>query len=313
MAGSSRVLIAAGQSLGDRSDKDVMTAGVVKPSARDQALCCLGKLPPFSPVLTRLIATLADEDVSFGTIADLIEKDIVLAGNILRLVNSALYGMIGRVSSVRHAVSLLGIAKLRNATLSLSVSRMWARLKTPPGWSSPRFNLHSVAVGLLADRLSQRLPVLHAEGAFIAGLFHDLGHFLIAVALPKEHTDILRLAKMGGATLSDYQREVLGITHAELSAEALAVWNLPESIQMAVRFHHRPEEDPTPAEKGELRLSSVIAAANACVHQLGMPVEFVEQHDGDPKVILERLDSRLDAASVLEEFENELSAIRRFF
>jgi HD-like signal output (HDOD) protein len=266
-----------------------MTAGVVKPSPRDQALSCLGKLPPFSPVLTRLIATLADEEVSFGKVADLIEKDIVLAGNILRLVNSALYGMSGRVNSVRHAVSLLGIAKLRNATLSMSVARMWARLKTPPGWSSSRFNLHSVAVGILTDLLSQKLPVLYPEGAFIAGLFHDLGQLLIAVALPKEHTDILRLMKMGGATLSDYQRDVLGITHAELSAEALAVWNLPESIQTAVRFHHQPEEDPTPAEKADLRLSAVIAAANACVHQLGMPVESVEQHDGDPKVILERL------------------------
>jgi len=290
-----------------------MTAAVVKPSARDQALACLGKLPPFSPMLTRVIATLAEEDVSFGKVADLIEKDTVLAGNILKLVNSALYGRRGTVNSVRHAVSLLGIAKLRNATLSLSVSRMWSRLKTPPGWSSAQFNLHSVAVAILADLLSQKLPVIYAEGAFTAGLFHDLGHLLIAVALPQEHADILELARMDAKSLSDCQREVLDITHAELSAEALAVWNLPESIQAAVRYHHRLEADPTIAAPGEIRLSAVIAAANACVHQLGMPVQLLEPCEGDPKIALARLDSSLDANCVLEDFETELTGIRRFF
>ena len=290
-----------------------MAATVVKPGARDQALACLGRLPPFSPMLTRVIATLADQDVSFGKVADLIEKDTVLAGNILRLVNSALFGMRGKVNSVRHAVSLLGIAKLRNATLSLSVSRMWAGLKTPPGWSSARFNLHSVAVAILSDLLTQKLSVIYPEGAFTAGLFHDLGHLLIAVALPQEHAAILATAKKGEKSLSECQREMLGITHAELSAEALGVWNLPESIQTAVRYHHQPEADPTPVAPGEVRLSETIATANACVHHLGMPVELIEKHDGDPKILLARLDANLDAAAVLEDLESELTSIRRFF
>ena len=82
--------------------------------------------------MNRLIASLASDDVSFAKIADLIEKDTVLAGNILKLVNSALYGLAGTVNSIRHAVSLLGITKLRNAALSMSVARMWNQVKTPP-------------------------------------------------------------------------------------------------------------------------------------------------------------------------------------
>src|SRR5271154_6752662 len=117
---------------------------------RERALRTLGELPPFSPILNRLIASLAHEDVSFAKIADLIEKDTVLAGNILRLVNSALYGLPGTINSIRHAVSLLGITKLRNATLSMSVARMWNQLKTPPGWSMARFNLHSIGVAFMA-------------------------------------------------------------------------------------------------------------------------------------------------------------------
>lgn len=290
-----------------------MTAAVGKPTPRERALTCLGKLPPFSPVLTRVIATLASEEVSFGKVAEVIEKDTVLAGNVLKMVNSALYGFQGKVNSVRHAVSLLGIMKLRNATLSLSVARMWSRVKTAPRWSSARFNLHSVAVAILADLLSQRLPVIYAEGAFTAGLFHDLGQLLIAVGLREEYIEIMALFGEGGRTLSECQEQVLGFGHAELSAEALAVWNLPLSIQTAARYHHAPDDDPTLAARGEIRLSRIIASSNVCVHLLGMPVDVVEQQEGDPKVVLRSLDPNLDVNSVLENFDTELAAIRRYF
>lgn len=104
-----------------------MTGSAAPSHAKEQALRALAQLPPFSPILNRLIASLAQEDVSFAKISDLIEKDTALAGNVLRLVNSALYGLRGTVNSIRHAVSLLGIAKLRNATLSMSVARMWSQ------------------------------------------------------------------------------------------------------------------------------------------------------------------------------------------
>src|SRR6266481_3905978 len=167
------------------ADMKNVTVSVNAPNVRDRALVALGKLPPFSPILNRLIASLASEDVSFAKAADLIEKDTVLAGNILRLVNSALYGLRGTVNSIRHAISLLGIAKLRNATLSMSVARMWSQVKTPPGWSMASFNLHSVGVGILADLLAQGRAVEYSEGAFAAGLFHDLGLLLVALGLPE--------------------------------------------------------------------------------------------------------------------------------
>src|ERR1700693_5560200 len=72
-------------------------------NVKDQALRALAQLPPFSPILNRLIASLAQEDVSFAKISDLIEKDTVLAGNVLRLGKSALYGLRGNVQLLRHA------------------------------------------------------------------------------------------------------------------------------------------------------------------------------------------------------------------
>lgn len=273
----------------------------------------LGKLPPFSPILNRLMASLAHEDVSFAKLADLIEKDTVLAGNILRLVNSALYGLRGTVNSIRHAIALLGLAKLRNATLSMSVARMWTQVKTPAGWSMNQFNLHSVAVAILADVVTQRRATNYAEGAFAAGLFHDLGQLLVAVGLPKEYEQIAAVCHKSGKDPIEAESELLGITHAELSAEALAVWNLPEPIQMAVRYHTDSKLDPTLLDPGELSLSMVLQAADRYVRGIGISVRLFEDQLGDEGPTLESLGLGDRLPTIIGEFENEFAAIKPYF
>ncbi len=242
-----------------------MTVPVPAVSLREQALGSLGKLPPFPPILNRLLASLAQENVSLSKIAELIEKDTVLAGNVLKLVNSALYGRSATVNSVRHAVSLLGVNKLRNATLGMSVTRMWSQVRTPQAWSMARFNLHSVATAILADIISQAAPVEYAEGAFAAGLFHDLGRLLIAIGLPEEHEQVNRLCAGSVVSRSEWELEILGFTNTDLAADALARWNLPEEIRAAVRFQHAPESPGG----GKISLAEVIQASNAYINALG--------------------------------------------
>jgi HD-like signal output (HDOD) protein len=287
------------------------TAGT--PTVRERSLIALGQLPPFSPILNRLIASLANEDVSFAKIADLIEKDTVLAGNILKLVNSALYGLSGTVNSIRHAVSLLGISKLRNAALSMSVARMWSQVKTPAGWSTPNFNQHSVGVGILSDLLAQRLDVEYAEGAFAAGLFHDLGLLLVAIGMHDEYRQLTLLTQKNNRWEPEYEIQVLGMTHAELSAEALAQWKLPEEIQTAVRYHGSPELDPTTVKAGQLTLSRVLNAADRYVKGTGVFVSLFESPSEDPQAALDQLGIGERLPAILNEFDGEFTAIKSYF
>lgn len=280
---------------------------------KDQALRALGQLPPFSPILNRLISSLAQEDVSFAKIADLIEKDTALAGNVLRLVNSALYGLRGTVNSIRHAVSLLGIAKLRNATLSMSVARMWSQVKTPPGWSMAKFNLHSVGVAILSDVVAQRRAVDYSEGAFAAGLFHDLGLLLVALGLPEEYKQIALLHHQSPKWTVEYERQVLGLTHVELSAEALAVWNLPEPIQRAVRFSDTPDLDPTVIQTDGVSLSRVLNVADRYVKGIGTSINLFEGTPEDGTLALESIGLGDRLPTVLSEFEHEFSSIQAYF
>lgn len=259
------------------------------------------------------MASLAQEDVSFSKLADLIEKDTVVAGNILKLVNSALYSLRGRVNSVRHAVSLLGVNKLRNATLTMSVARMWKQVKTPPGWSMGSFNLHSAGVAILSDLLAQKLQVDYAEGAFAAGLFHDLGWLLVALGCPEEFKQLTLLCRQGERWAAEYEFQVLGTSHAELAAEALAVWNLPEPIQAAVRFHKTPELDPAANGFDHVPLSRIINVADQYLEGMGSTVSLYETNrDGAPN-LKDVLGLGIGLAVVLEEFETEFAAIKPYF
>jgi HD-like signal output (HDOD) protein len=276
-----------------------------------KALQTLGTLPPFSPVLNKLLASLADENVSFAELSDWIEKDTVIAGNILHLVNSALYARRGTVNSVRHALSLLGVNKLRNAVLGMSITKMWRHVRTPSSWSMARFNMHSAATAMLSDLIAQTAPVEYPEGAFVAGLLHDVGRLLIAIGLPHQHEEIIALHERDLAPRIECEHRVLGFTHTDLSAAALAVWNLPQPIQAAVQHHHhlptKPESDLHP-------LSSVLAASNAYVNSMGVSLL---PEPGSPRgnpMVLDPLQLTPQAqADILQQFKTEFETMSPFF
>ncbi|MGH9722104.1 MAG: HDOD domain-containing protein [Bryobacteraceae bacterium] len=275
------------------------------PCHKELILKALDKLPPFSPVLNRVLATLADEDVSFGELAGLIETDTVLAGNLLRIVNSPLYGHRATINSVRHGVAIIGLNRIRNLVLALTVSSKWAKTAVPRRWSHRHFNLHSLAVAVLSDLLILEFPAPYPEGAFVAGLLHDIGKLLIAMAVPDEFEKICALCESGESTMEAAEQHLLGISHAEVSGLVLEKWNLPLPIRQAVTSHH----SPMTADCGRLHLAHVVQIADHYVnaHNLGMPpywlkpdagVSFAEFGLGD---IIQK---------VAESFQTEFAAIR---
>lgn len=280
---------------------------------RDLALRSLDQLPPFSPVVNHVMASLSDDDVSFAKLAVQIESDTVLSGNVLRMVNSVLYGRRGTVSSIPAAISILGINKLRNLLLGLSVTRLWARVRTPPGWSTARFNDHSMAVAVMGDILVQKAKVDYPEGAFVAGLLHDLGRLMLAITLPEEFLRVQVERKNTGKPLEQCEQELLEVSHSELSAAALARWNLPPAIQKAVLYHHRWEADPNPVPAGYAALSTALAAANEIVNANGRSITLndvdVPANAGQALV---QLGLSLEDGTLLEAFEAEFKAVRGY-
>lgn len=270
----------------------------------------LDQLPPFSPVMSKLMASMANDDASFAHLAAMIERDTVLSGNVLRLVNSALYGRRGTVSSVRAAVSILGLTKLRNFVLGFSVSQVLARVKAPSVWDMGRFNTHSAAVAVLADQIVQRGRIDYPEGAFAAGLLHDLGKLMIATSLPDEYRAVLDGAAQSGRPEEDVELERLDTTHSELSAAALARWGLPVPIQKAVLYHHRSADDPMMGERQSLPLSAAVEAADNIADALGHGLSPQPPPDAGVPEALRRIGMEGEESRILANFEAEFAAMR---
>jgi len=277
-------------------------------SLKKQALAALENLPPFPPVLNHLMAALSGEDVSFAILGDLIEKDAVLTGWLLGAVNSVLYVRHGKISSVRHALSVLGTEKVRETVLQRSASYLLQR-DPVTGFSSERFNRHSAAVAILSDLIAQRTAVQFPEGAFLAGLLHDIGRLLIVIGLPDEYQSILHEYQTSSLTWVECERKILGFAHPELSSAVLALWKVPEPIQRAVAEHH----DPVPSG-GDMTLGWVLNAANQYVNSSGESILMTRKTDAAGSAWMKTLDLDHDAlALLLADYQAEQHAIAHYF
>lgn len=285
------------------------TAGRTPMTVHAKAIGQLGKLPPFSPVLTKLMASLADEDVSFSEVAATIEKDTVLAGNVLRMVNSARYGLRGTVNSVRHAVSLLGLSRIRNTAMSISLGQLYTKLNAHPQWSHRQFNMRSTAEAIMADQLAQHIDADYPEGGFAAGLLHHLGLLLAAIAIQAEF-DQMRLDYTAGAhLLVECERLRWGFAHTELTGSILREWNLPTPIQSAVRT-----DLPIPSDATPVPLARLVLASSRLSGRLSIPIQpWMRPPEGLPMDVFEELGLQDKAPLILERFHTEFEATRSFF
>jgi HD-like signal output (HDOD) protein len=255
------------------------------------------------------MASLAVDDVSFADLATVIEKDTILAGSVLRLVNSAFYARRGTVNSVKHAVSVLGVDKLRNLSMSMSLARMWNTAGLPAGWSSRTFNEHAVASAILADLLAVEFNVEYAEGAFTAGLLQNVGLVLIAIGLPSQYADIQQAYNSGAGDIADYEEGFVGVSHAELSGEILNRWRLPAPIAEAVSRHHGPHGAGRPYP-----LSRIVDLSDQIAERQGIMAQpWMRRPEGTPEETIGSVGLHQRASYLLESFRTEYEAIKPFF
>lgn len=256
----------------------------------------------------RLVGKLTRVDIDVREVVDLIGKDPVLCGQVLRAVNSARYARRAKVHRVEDAVNLVGIATLRKLALGCTVSSLFGQGKPSTSWSNLRFNLHSAAVAIFTEILAAHVPVANSEAAFVAGLLHDIGKFAIAINLKKEYEMILEMKSSSGRTLSECEHEIIGVDHAEISGLMLARWELPPYLHRAAFYHHRPDE----AEQPKPSLSHLLNVSDQFIHHLGMSVEVCDTANL-PECSLAVCGEELPREKVLAQFHDEYGELSEFF
>ena len=240
---------------------------MAKNSLRDKVLPVLKRLPTLSAGTGRLLSALSKRDIEAGKLSAIVQDDPMLAVNVLQLANSGVFGRLRRIESIKHAVSLLGPYTLRRYALGWTFTNIWRKLQDLPRWSTSKFTMHSEATALLADILCDYVPVGSSDGAFIAGLVHDIGKFVICSEAAAHLDFIMSVRELGQQSPTEVERNVLGIDHAEISSMAAANWGLNDDICHAIHCHHEPHLDATGAE---LNLSFILHKADRFVNGLGL-------------------------------------------
>jgi putative nucleotidyltransferase with HDIG domain len=280
---------------------------------RAELLAAIDELPPLPLVLNRLLHPLNGGNASSAQVAALIERDAVLSDSVLRGVNSACYGLNSTVTSIGHAVSMLGFSTVRNLALAFSLRRMLTPTHTAPPRLYARYYQHSLSCAILCRYLATYTVIENAEAGFTAGLLHDIGKLFILTSLPGMLPMIVERFESGEGSYEQAEQAVLKVTHSELGRMVLEKWRLPACIQQAVEYHHHPADCPREPDC-RLTLAGIVHAADLYVNEYGLEILPTRRGNSYPAIrALEDLGLRQKLPEVLEKFKNEYESIRSLF
>ncbi|RLB42376.1 MAG: hypothetical protein DRH12_05820 [Deltaproteobacteria bacterium] len=217
----------------------------------------LKNLPTLPHILLKLIKACNETRGSLKEVSQIIEKDPSLSSKILRLVNSAYYGLPRKVRKMENAVTLLGTTAIKNVAISASIYEAF-KIRGNGLFNLKRYWWHSLKTAILAKKLSEKIGYEAPDEAFLTGLMHDIGRLVLWVNFKKQYRGLLELYGSRPELLLAGEIR-LGATHCEVGAWLLEKWNLPSFMADAVLYHHEPLE----RIKDSFPLVQIIYVANA--------------------------------------------------
>ncbi|MBL8086737.1 MAG: HDOD domain-containing protein [Chthonomonas sp.] len=204
-------------------------------------------LPSIPAAALKVLQETESSTSTASSVAQILSTDQALSARILRLANSAYYGLSRRVGNLSEAVVVLGMRTVRNLAIVAS-SYPWMT-KPVPGYElgTKELWLHSFGVAIGAQLAAKRANSPLEEQAFTSGLLCDIGKLALSVWFENKTDKMLQLAQAKRTSFIQVERMLLGYDHAEVGAHLAESWNFPKEIVNAIKYHHDPDacEDRT--------------------------------------------------------------------
>jgi HD-like signal output (HDOD) protein/ActR/RegA family two-component response regulator len=198
----------------------------------------IGKLPAMPKTYGLLQAALAQPTVTAAQIGDIVNADAAIASKVLQITNSAFFRLRKPMVRIKDAVTYLGFATVRNLVLSAEIFSQWQAPKGLSDVEPERLQTHAQCAAAACKALAGGRA--SPDDAWLAGLLHDIGYWILVQECPKDLAEALKLAHAEGLPLLECERRITGATHAEIGAYLLGLWGLPYAIVEAVALHHTP-------------------------------------------------------------------------
>ncbi|HPB83827.1 MAG TPA: HDOD domain-containing protein [Spirochaetota bacterium] len=201
----------------------------------------IDRMPSLSPVVHKISEIANDVRASAQDLTDIIQLDPVLTAKVIRMVNSAYFGLPQEVKSLKQAVVLLGINTIKNVAIS-SAFLGKSYLKGSDVLDGEDFWKHSLGVAVASKMVAKRLGIedKFLEEYFIAGLIHDIGKILMNNFFPDEMKKILEISSRKNIQITEIEKSVLGLSHEEIGIAIGKKWKFETGLLYAVGRHHQP-------------------------------------------------------------------------
>jgi HD-like signal output (HDOD) protein len=191
-------------------------------------------------VTAKIIHTVEDQRSTAAKLHQIVTHDPALVTRILKVVNSAFYGLPGQIGSVERAIVLLGLNAVKNIAVAASIGQLFRHGKLCEGIAARELWTHCIAVGVAARDLAKQMKSPIGDEAFLAGMIHDVGILVSLQVFPKQLAEVCEEAKSSETSFCDLETRIIGFDHQQLGAALAEQWKFPRSCQLVAGYHHRP-------------------------------------------------------------------------
>lgn len=201
----------------------------------------MSRLPSLPVIYLQVVEELQSADASLARVGEIMAKDVGMSAQVLKLVNSAFFGLRRRVANAADAVNYLGLDTIKALVLSLHTFSQYEHTDLG-GISMVALRNHSLITAACAKHIArmENADAKLVDEAFIGGLLHDTGKLVLAANFSAQYARAMKLAAAGGLTFTAAEHGVFGCTHADVGGYLLGLWGLPVPVVECVSYHHLP-------------------------------------------------------------------------
>jgi HD-like signal output (HDOD) protein/signal transduction histidine kinase len=259
-------------------------------------ISALKNLPTLPHILLKLMEACNKEDTDLKELSLIIDKDPSLTGKILKLVNSAFYGLPYEVESIERAAALVGIKAIKNIAICASICEAFDHNGNHGAFNLKLFWWHSLKCAVLSRLIAKRVEYSLSDEAFLSGLLHDIGKLVLLVNFPQKYPDLLRTHDQRHDLVLEGERRLCG-SHCEVGGWILHRWRLPSFMVDSVLYHHEGKSRISEA----LSLVQIVYVANVLSQEPAwvqtvipkIPEEIFEFSEADTEELLSQSEEEL--------------------
>jgi diguanylate cyclase (GGDEF)-like protein len=271
-------------------------------SAFDVIFLKMERLPTLPGIAMRLLEAVQKEDPDLNEIGNIISTDPPLSAEVLKIINSSFYGLPSKITSVYHAINMLGINAVKNLALSFSLVKKFS-LDSSAGFDYTFFWKDSLISAAAAKLLAEKILPKFSEDAFFLGLLHNIGILALLQCMPKQYSLVLKEMQNSDYAYHEAENQILGFNHMDVGQYLVKTWGLPETFSTPIGRHHNPGV-PTAGSNDITKLTKVLHLSSLYIDffkednpslNLGLLEAWVQKHGFSDQINVDEIGLAINA------------------